>query len=453
MIICGSAIVSSQDLKPEELSYQEFVGYVKQFHPAVRQADLEISKAEAGLMAARGGFDPKLEVDLDQKQFKGTQYYSLLNSVFKIPTWYGVELKAGVDNSEGIYINPQNRTPSNGLTSLGLSVPLGQGLLINQRMADLRIAKIQLNLSKAERQVQASNVLYEASAAYYNWVRTYREFSLHEQYLKFAIDRQKNIIRTIELGDKPSIDSIEGGIVIRNRELNLEEAKLKLIKGKLELSNFLWINNVPVELQDNIVPQTDIEDQIIDRSDAPASDDIGFLNSHSKIQLLQGKVLLFNVERQLKGNMLLPQIDIGYHRLFEADEIETSSSMDYKFGLNFRFPLFLRKERAGFKLAKLKVQDAQLSLDLERYQLQNKIESQQNEIVSLQRQLKLAKALVNDYQAMFESEEKLFAYGESSLFLVNSRENMVVSSKISQINLIVRYLTSQAELDKLLATF
>jgi hypothetical protein len=38
-------------------------------------------------------------------------------------------------------------------------VPLGQGLFINQRMADLRKAKMQMQLGQAERKLQAIAVL------------------------------------------------------------------------------------------------------------------------------------------------------------------------------------------------------------------------------------------------------------------------------------------------------
>jgi hypothetical protein len=39
-----------------------------------------------------------------------------------------------------VYLNPENTVPNQGLTSLGVTVPLGQGF-INQRMADVRKAK------------------------------------------------------------------------------------------------------------------------------------------------------------------------------------------------------------------------------------------------------------------------------------------------------------------------
>ena len=170
LFICSWMSLFGQN-SPTEFTYNEFLGYVKKYHPLVKQADLKLNEAQANLMQARGAFDPKIEVDFSEKQFKDSEYYSILNSSFKIPTWYGIELKAGFDNSEGIYVNPENTLPNSGLTSFGISVPVGQGLFINQRMADLRKAKIQLNLSQAERNLMAVAVLYDASVAYFNWKR------------------------------------------------------------------------------------------------------------------------------------------------------------------------------------------------------------------------------------------------------------------------------------------
>ena len=75
------------------LPFSEYLGYVKKYHPIVKQANLVISESEAQLLKARGAFDPKLEVDYDSKKFKNTAYFNKLNTTFKIPTWYGVALK------------------------------------------------------------------------------------------------------------------------------------------------------------------------------------------------------------------------------------------------------------------------------------------------------------------------------------------------------------------------
>jgi outer membrane protein TolC len=442
-----------QKITAKELTYTEFLGYVKKYHPLVKNANLEINKAQANLMMARGGFDPKIEVDFSKKQFKDKEYYSILNSSFKIPTWYGIEIKAGLDNNEGIYLNPENTVPNQGLTSLGISVPLGQGLFINQRMADVRKAKLQMKLSQSERKLQAITVLYDASLAYFNWKKNFSEVKLYEEYNKNAGIRFKGIKTSIIEGDKPAIDSIEAGILVKNRRLNLEDSKLKLAKAKLELANFLWLeNNIPFELSDELIPETQLEFTIQEslKTNDLLNTDFSITN-HPKINALQSKIDILNVEKKLKANMLLPKIDVGYSYLSEPSYIDNYQFNDYKIGLDFYFPIFLRKERGSLKLAKYKVQETEFTLDLEKVQLSNKINAQRMEIESLLKQKELIKGLVEDNLTMLNSEERLFSFGESSLFLINTRENNLVSAQLSQIALENRFYVSNSELFKIMA--
>ena len=445
--------LTAQEITSKELTYNEFLGYVKKYHPLVKNANLEISKAQANLMMARGGFDPKIEVDFSKKQFKDKEYYSILNSSFKIPTWYGIEIKAGFDNSEGVYLNPQNTLPNQGLTSLGISVPLGQGLFINQRMADLRKAKMQIQLSQAERKLQAIAILYDASIAYFNWKKSFNEAMLYEEYKSNAVIRFKGIQTSIKEGDKRAIDSVEAGMTVKNRTLNLIDSQLKLAKAKLELSNFLWLeNNIPLELADDIIPEEKLEFSIQEtlKTNALLSADFS-INAHPKINALQSKINILNVDRKLKANMLLPKVDVGYSYLSEPSYFDNYQFNDYKVGLNFYFPLFLRKERGSLKLAKYKVQETEFALDLEKVQLSNKINAQKMEIEALSKQKELIKSVVDDYFTMLKSEERLFSFGESSLFLINSRENNLVSAQLSKIALENRFFVSNSELFKIMA--
>ena len=450
IFICSSMNLFGQN-NPTEFTYNEFLGYVKKYHPLVKQADLKLNEAQANLMQARGAFDPKIEVDFNEKQFKDNQYYSILNSSFKIPTWYGIELKAGFDNSEGIYVNPENTLPNSGLTSFGISVPVGQGLFINQRMADIRKAKIAQNLNAAERNLQAIEVLYEASVSYANWKRAFEEVKLYENYLVNASNRYKGIEKLISEGDKPAIDSIEAGIVVKTRLLNLEDAKLKLIKAKLELSNYLWLeNNVPLELKDDLIPEITLSKTIKEVLQINELNPID-LNNHPKIKALDAKIAMLKVDKKLKANALLPKLDVSYNYLSEPSYIDNYRFEDYKIGVNFSFPLFLRKERAGVKLATIKIQDSEFGLQFERKSLENKIKSQQQEIASLEKQREYIRKLIQDYNTLLNAEDRLFEMGESSLFVINSRENSLVSSQINEIVLENRYLNAIIGLYKTLA--
>lgn len=440
----------SQEIS-NEFTYEEFLAYVKKFHPLTKQADLKISEAQAKLLKARGAFDPKIESTFNQKEYGDKKYYSLFNGSFKIPTWYGIEIKAAFDNNEGIYLNSENTVPNQGLTSFGISVPVGQGLWINERMAELKKAKLYQSVNEAERKIMITEVIVEASQSYFNWKRSHSEVQLYENYLENSIIRHQGIIKSVQLGDKSKIDSVEAGILVKSRRLNLENAKLKLTKAKLELSKFLWSeDSVPLEVGDNLYPEEQLKSTILHTLNLA---DLNSLSSdnHPKLHALEQKIAIQTIDKRLSANSLLPKIDLSYNYLSEPSTIDNYRFEDYKFGVNFYFPLFLRKERANLKLAKIKLQDYQYTLDFERLSIGNKIEAGKQEILSLQNQMEINGSLVNDYELMLDGEERLFEMGESSLFVINSRENSLVSAKISEINLEISYLNAGISLYKTLA--
>jgi outer membrane protein TolC len=211
-------------------------------------------------------------------------------------------------------------------------------------------------------------------------------------------------------------------------------------------------NSVPMEISDELIPETELENTIQETLKINNLTANGFsIEDHPKINALQSKIDILNVERKLNANELLPKIDIGYSYLSEPKYFNEFQTDDYKIGLDFSFPLFLRKERGKLKLTKFKIQETEYILDVEKVQLTNKIEAQKTEINSLFKQLKLIKDLSKDNQTMLQSEERLFSFGESSLFLINTRENNLVSAQLAQINLANRFFISNSELFKIMA--
>ena len=83
--------------------------------------------------------------------------------------------------------------------------------------------------------------------------------------------------------------------------------------------------------------------------------------------------------------------------------------------------------------------------------LENKIKAQQQEITSLQTQKDYNNRLVKDFTTLLNAEDRLFEMGESSLFIINSRENSLVSSQINEIALENRYLNAIIGLYKTIA--
>ncbi|MBT8320745.1 MAG: TolC family protein [Eudoraea sp.] len=436
------------------LNFREYLGYVKKYHPIARQAELQIGVGQANLMKARGGFDPKLELDYERKEFKGTEYYDRLNATFKVPTWFGIELKGNFEQNEGAFINPDETVPVDGLYSAGVSVPIAQGLWINDRMATLKKAKFFREQTKADRDLAVNTILFEASGAYFDWLQAYRDQEVYRNFLTNARIRFEGIRKSALAGDVAAIDTVEARIAVENRELNLEQAKVKYFNKSLQLANFLWLsNNVPVELQENVIPDL-FMDELIDTTleiGGTPLDDFT-LENHPKLRSLEYKVAGLEVDKRLKANRLLPRIDLEYNFLTETPELINSFLTDeYKGGINVRFPLFLRKERGDLKIAKFKLSDAQFEFDNAEVEIRNKIRAIYRELDSFDNQNRLISSIVTDYQTLLSAEERKFSFGESSLFLINSRESKLIEAELKRNLVQNKYYFTKAKLFRSLA--
>jgi outer membrane protein TolC len=441
----------AQDKVESIMTLSEYLGYVKNYHPIVKQANLVINKSEAKLLKTRGAFDPKVEVDFNKKQFKEKEYYNKLNAAFKIPTYYGIEFKANFENNDGIYLNPENTVPTDGLYSAGISASLLKGLLINKRMASLKQAKLFLNQAKEDQQILVNEILYNASLSYFNWLKTYNEKVVYDEFLTNAKIRFKATKRAFIEGEKPAIDTTEAKITLNNRKLNLEKARIKLVKASLELSNFLWLNdNTPVELQNNIIPNTKTVNNIDNTFNIALFNNAGFdINKHPKIKSLDFKIQRLNVDKKLKTNNLLPKLDVQYNFLTQnSNQLHSLNTQNYKAGMNFKIPLFLRKERGDLKLSKVKLQDIKFENEVAKVTIKNKVNAIQQELASYVLQNNLTVAIVRDYRTLLKAENRKFFLGESSLFLVNYREVKLIEAKLKAIDLESSFFKTKANLFK-----
>jgi len=436
------------------LKFNEYLGYVKKYHPIAKQAELAISMGQANLMRSRGGFDPKIEVDYDRKEFKGTEYYDRLNAAFKIPTWYGIDLKANLEQNDGAFLNPAETVPTEGLYSAGVSMSLGRGSWINERMATLKQAKFFREQTIADRDLLVNQILFDASLTYFDWLQAYMDSKVFVNFLSNAQIRFEGIKTSALAGEIAAIDTVEAKIAVQSRALELEQALVRFRNTSMDLSNFLWLSNdIPLEIQPNVIPEEDIASDIdvtLEILGKPL--DSFTVENHPKLRSLGFKIDGLIVDKRLKTNKLLPTIDLEYNFLTESPEfINSFVTEQYKGGLTFQMPLFLRKERGDLKLAKIKVQDAEFEFDNAQIEIRNKVFAIYNELESFQAQNILIDDIVTNTKILLSAEERKFSFGESSLFLINSRESKLIDAVLKQNLVQNKYYSAKAKLFNSLA--
>jgi outer membrane protein TolC len=435
-----SSLALAQTQETPVLSYERFMEIVEAEHPLSHAAELQTAKAEALLLKARGGFDPVLAGDYSQKDFNEKNYYNLLEGGLKIPTWLGLSGHAGYTQNDGQFLNPQAYTPNGGLISAGVSLSLGQGLFIDARRAQLKQAHIGLQLADTERRLLLNDLLLEAGTSYWNWFLAYHSASVYQEAKTLAEDRLNAVKQAALFGDRPYIDTLEASIQVQMRSFNLEQALLDLNNSAASLSVFLWSDGfLPLELEETTVPinldeagiaQVNLE--LLNRLDT-------LLEKHPYIQNANLNLETLEIERRLKAEQLKPRLDVKYNALTEdtgSDVIGGFNSQDYALGLQFSMPILLRKERGDLQLAKVKVKEGQLKLADTRQDTWLKARVAINEQNTTASQARLYERTVSDYRSLLNGEQQLFQAGESSLFLVNSREVGYVQTKVKWIELI-----------------
>jgi outer membrane protein TolC len=118
--------------------------------------------------------------------------------------------------------------------------------------------------------------------------------------------------------------------------------------------------------------------------------------------------------------------------------LDGMSINNYKWGLTFEMPLFLRKERGDLQLAELKIQSAEYQLDNTFASLNYKIQSSLVDLENMSAQLIIYKQTVEDNRTLLEAEKRMFENGESSLFLINVREMAYIQSQLKYIELLTK---------------
>jgi len=416
------------------LSPQQVMEIVKQFHPVAKQADIFIEKAKADVTIAKGMFDPVLRNEAAQKTFDGTEYYLYNRPELSIPTWFGVEVSAGLEKLSGSRTSPEE---TQGETSyFGISIPLAKNLLMDKHRAALQSAKIYRTASETEKRNMLNNLLLDAMNSYWQWAQQYQVYKILTDAVAVNEKRTQLVRTAFQLGDRPAIDTTEVITQLQNFQLLQSQAWLDFQNAGLDLSAHLWTAQTqPYNLPETIIPAADLQN--INLNAAIIPDLINLLSvariNHPELVLYNYNLDVLGIEKKLKFQELLPTINFQYNQLGKGYNVLKTATgplfeNNFQYGLSLGIPLRLSQGRGEYKKAKLKIIETQLQQSQKQLQVENKVKSYYNELVTLKSQIVLQEKAYKNYYALQRGEEIRFQSGESSLFLINARENKTLEA-------------------------
>jgi outer membrane protein TolC len=424
-------------------SPQDFMAAVKKFHPVVSQAENTVKMARSGIMVARAGFDPVFSQESEEKKLAGDWYYQNRQLELVVPTWYGMEVTAGKESITGPRYNPERSVGD--YSYLSLKVPLLKDLVMDKRRAALKQAKIFLQQSDEERKNRINDLLNEAFLAYWNWVRLYQQWQLTTTVLNNNKDRYQFIYQEYLQGFRAALDTVEAQVQWQQWQVQQAEAELQFNNAGIELSAFLWKeNNQPYQLPESAMPKLEPE-SLSNRPflPVPVLDEMLTLaaQSHPKLQYYKFKGNALEVDRLLKKQELLPKLNIKTQLLQKGNPALApvfewpAWQNNHKFGVELILPLRLSAARGAYRQSLVKISDNNLEIAQQQRAIENKVKSCFNEYVSYKSQLGIYEKSVIAYEQLYKGEWTRFQSGESSLFLLNSREMKWMESRQKLVDL------------------
>lgn len=448
-LTCLFFLISKLTFAQDSLSVSQFLAIVKSYHPLAESYRLQNDIAQAEVLKAKGAFDPVLAGKNGAKTIDGVDYYQESNLNLELPTWYGVDFSGSYNHIDGQRLNTSET--SGGLYQLGFTVPLAKNLLYDKRRATLDQAKAARRMTFSEQILLTNELLLEAENVFWEWVKNHEIFLLQSRTAEVNRIRLEYTKKTFQYGERAAIDTTEALSQLQSYELQLEEARLQFIKSTQSLQLFLWDKDQQIiEITRTLIPadrltfstafetfpflMADVQNESVD--------------DHAWLRYYYSKQEILESERRLKRQSFLPKLDFSYNFLNKQryNFAVPIFRDNYQYGLKLEIPVFLRQAKADYQIAQVKILQNKLDTDLKKREILTKIETYRNEVINYHTQIGIAEQNILNYERLLNAEETRYNNGESSLFLINSRENKLMETQQKILEIRLKFLKSYNQL-------
>lgn len=426
------------------LTLEEAMNWALADHPVAKMADAVEQQGAAALLRSKGAFDPKIAANYDRKEFKGDTYFNYGTAGVEWQSPYAFKVAAGYDWAQGEYLSDDLFLSSGSQAYLAIKLPLLQGLITDAARIGRKRGDVAVDQQQAIAEIIRNELRFDVAHRYAEWLFAERTLRINEE-TEVLIDTYLRDTRTLfEQGDKPAVDTLEAFIYLGTQRLATQQARVDAQVAKLAFSEMYW----PLEEEDQPFA---LEEGLLNLPIIP-----DWEIAQPELRDLQLLVTDYQLEQQLKQEKLKPILDANYYLLGDGLNIPIEGSGNfltrgYKVGVTASYPIFNRKARGDVEIGRLKIVEAESKLADKRQSLQQKAAAYRNALLAYQGQLSEGTRLAEQNQQLLEAERELFRLGESTQFLLNTRQQnlqkaMLVAEKIrfsrNKAALTWRYLTA-----------
>lgn len=449
--------IAGQDTLP--LSITESILAALERNPTVTIQRLAPKIMKSYADEQRAVFDPTLTAAASKTESKSQRFLGSRPDPFELISYrdqYSAEISEALPTGTTMAISSSFAASTSSIYtdqyvgSLGVtfSQSLLQGLGWRANLADLRQARLDVKMSRAELKGVAEQIVADVESAYWELYLAEQEIDIQQASLDLAQKQLQESVTRVAVGKLADLELAAVHAEVSTRNEALIDAKSRYEQARLA---FIFLLNPDHEHSWMLCPK------LLDEPLLPV-DSLGAIDLHEKLgfkyrpDLLQAEMAAQKGELEViqTRNGLLPRLDLflslgrtAYARTFDDGLPNIHSPFyDVSAGLTLQFPVINRQARAQASRALWSHEQMQLSLDNMKRLVQWDVRSAYIEVLKTRKMIETTQSTSALQEKKLAAELEKFRVGKSTNYLVLQAQRDFIASRLEQARAVVSCLNS-----------
>jgi outer membrane protein len=428
---------------------------------AIQRLDPDVAKSYAD--EERAVFDPVLTASATRNEYKLQRFLGSQPEPFDMistRTQYDIGLSGTLPTGTSISadvslsgsISSIYTDQFSGNIGLTITQSLLQGFGTGFNLADLRKARLDMEISREELKAVAEQLVADVEKAYWNLYLKAEEISIQKKSYELANRQLQETLERVAVGRLPELELASVRAEVANRQETLIDAESEYEQARLA---FLFLLNPKEESIWSVLPLP------MDMPFIP-EDTLDAISIHEQLgmkyrpDLRQARLALQKGELDIvrTKNGLLPRLDVfitvgktSYANTFrEALPDVQSPFYNMNVGATFDFPVINRQARAQLTRARHSKEQLELSLTNMERLVQWDIRSVYIEVLRVRQQIEATRVTRELQEKNLDAELEKFRVGKSTNLLVLQVQRDFTASQLDEIRAMVGYLNALIDL-------
>lgn len=445
-LVCG-LVLAGLPAAADTLALDEVLAQMDRRLPLLRAAEVERELARTDLLSAQGAFDIGW-----QTRTAGVPlgYYQQLriDSVIEQPTTlWGTSVFAGYRLGAGSFADYDGKLVTNDLGEwrAGVKVPLWRNGPIDRRRANLARAEVGLSVADLTVLQQRLELSRTAAQRYWDWVAAGRRQQVVRKLYALAQRRDRDLGALVTAGQVAAIERVENARALAQRQAQVVAAERSLQQSTIELS--LYVRDTagaPVLTAPERLPGGFPEPVVL--SAARLSQDLATaVGARPEARRFDMQKDQAGIELSWAQNQLAPGIDFT---LAASQDVGAGSKTRLPTVLEATIlldvPLQTRVATGRADNAKALITRLEAQTEFARDRIRADVQDALSALDAARQRVAVARTELGLANKVEVAERTKFLLGDSTLFIVNLREQATADAAIREIDALLDFHRSLA---------